>query len=161
MKGDRSRRFASASPSRRLRPLERGRLWWTTLTFGARHPGRRVGALAGLGLVAGLGEAAVVVLLVALASRSSSGRLPFLEGLPSDAWTLAGMALGALVLLALAHYGSAWISTHAAADVQRAVQGRLVSAYLNAPGPAQARVPVGELQDFVTVCSRVLAHVTH
>ena len=121
--------------------------WWRGATFGARHPRRRVAALAVLGTVTGLGEAVVVLLLVALASGGSS-RLPGFvpEG---GTWTLAGFALIAVAVLAAAHFASAWLSARAAADAQRSIQGMLVDGFLAAPYAEQRRSQAGELQSLV------------
>jgi ABC-type multidrug transport system fused ATPase/permease subunit len=136
------------------------REWWRVATFGAPHPSRRVAALAGLGLVSGVGEAAVVVLVVALASESGSPRVAVLDELPHESWVLAALALGALLVLAFAHFASARIAAHAATDVQRTVQAQLVTTYLNAPWPAQSRTRRGELQDLATLRTMMLAYGT-
>ena len=143
-----------------MKAKQRARAWWRTVTFGARHPARRVAALAGLGLLSGVGEAAVVVLVVALASQGESRRLALLDELPSEPWVLAALALGALLLVALAHVGSARTAARAATDVQRSVQTRLVTAYLNAPWPVQARTRRGELQDLTTMRTMMLVYGT-
>jgi ABC-type multidrug transport system fused ATPase/permease subunit len=143
-----------------VKTKQRAREWWRIVTFGAPRPARRVGALAGLGFVSGVGEATVVVLVVALASKSDSQDAPLLDELPAEPWVLAALALGALIVLALAHFGSARIAAHAATDVERTVQAQVVTAYLNAPWPAQARTRRGELQHLAMVRAMMLAHGT-
>lgn len=138
----------------------RARGWWLTATFGARNPVRRLVGLAACGVVSGIGEALVVVLVVGLVSRGPRSRaVPLLGALPGT-WTLAAYALGLLALLALAHAGSAWLSARAARDVQQDVQGRLMTAYLDAPWSVQSVVRTGELQELVTVRTQVLAFGT-
>src|SRR5919206_4461213 len=93
---------------------------WRVATFGARHPSRRIAALALLGTVIGVGEALVVLLLVALASRGSSHRLPgFVPH--GNTWMLAGLTLGAVAVLAAAHLAAAWTAARASADTLRTV----------------------------------------
>ena len=139
---------------------QRAREWWRRATFGAPHPARRVATLAGLGLVSGVGEAAVVVLVVALASESDSHDVVLLDELPAEPWVLAALALGSLLLLAAAHFGSARIAAHAATDVERTVQTQVITAFLKAPWPAQARTRRGELQNLAMVRTMLLAHGT-
>jgi ABC-type multidrug transport system fused ATPase/permease subunit len=121
---------------------------WELATFGARHPRRRVAALAVLGTVTGAGEALIVLLLVAIASGGDSHRLPSIvpEG---DTWVLAGVALGVLGLVALAHFASSWTAARAGADAQRSIQGMLVDSYLAAPYAVQRRSRAGELQNLI------------
>jgi ABC-type multidrug transport system fused ATPase/permease subunit len=147
-----------------IRPVrtvtDRARAWWTTLSFGARAPRRRLATLALLGLATGIGESAVVVLLVALASRGHGDRLPLIAMLPGSPWELAAIALLAAAGLALAHLGAAITAARAAADAARGVQTRLVRAFLGAPWPAQAAAPAGELQELVTVRTALIARGT-
>ncbi len=117
-------------------------------------------ALGLLGAVSGLAEAALVVLLVVMASGSGGEQLPVAGDLPSETWALAAIALGVLVALALAHLGSALIAAGAAADAQRIVQAMLIDAYLSAPWVRQAAVRSGELQDVVMDKAVMLAHGT-
>jgi ABC-type multidrug transport system fused ATPase/permease subunit len=139
---------------------DRARAWWTTLSFGARAPRRRLVTLALLGLASGIGESAVVILLVALASRGHGGRLPLGSILPGSPWTLAAIGLLAAAGLALADLGAAITAARASADVARGVQTKLVRAFLAAPWPAQAAAPVGELQELVTVRTALIARGT-
>jgi ABC-type multidrug transport system fused ATPase/permease subunit len=140
--------------------MNRVRRWWETTTFGSAAPGRRLAALALLGLVTGLGEAAVVLLIVALASHGSEARLPLIDSVPGSPWALAGLALGAVAVLALAHLGSAVATARAGVEVRRNVQALLVRAHLAAPWQAQSGFRAAELQDLVTVRSSVLARGT-
>ena len=117
-------------------------------------------ALGLLGAVTGLAEAALVVLLVVMASGSGSEQLPVAGDLPTATWALAAIALAVLVALALAHLGSALIAAGAASDAQRIVQAMLIDAYLGAPWIRQAAVRSGELQDVVMDKAVMLAHGT-
>ena len=144
----------------RRRAVERLRSWWASVTFGTESPGRRVAALGLLGAVSGLAEAALVVLLVSMASGSGTEQLPVAGDLPAETWGLAAIALAVLVALALAHLGSALIAAAAASDTQRIVQATLIDAYLGAPWVRQAAVRSGELQDVVMDKAVMLAHGT-
>jgi ABC-type multidrug transport system fused ATPase/permease subunit len=128
---------------------QRIRIWWEQLGFGTERHTRRVLILAAFGLVSGLGEAAVVVLAVALASGGSGGRLPLLGESPPGSGTLTALALGSLVLLAAAHYGSARATARFGAEALESLQRLLASAFLRAPWAAQSAAPPGELQDVV------------
>jgi ABC-type multidrug transport system fused ATPase/permease subunit len=108
----------------------------------------RVGALAALGVASGLGEAAVVMLVVAIAAGPST-ELPVIGTAPGAA-TSGAVVLGVLGLLAAVHYASARLAARTAVEVEQQVQERLVHAYLEAPMPALAAVAAGELQDLVT-----------
>ena len=136
----------------------RARAWWDGVTFGLRRPGRRILALSILGSISGVGEAVVVLLLVGLVSRDG-GRLPALIPTGST-WSLAGMAFAAVVVLAAAHLGAAWIAARAAADAQRTVQLLLLDAFLHASWSAQRAVPPGELQELVMSKARVVVQGT-
>ena len=141
-------------------PADRARSWWAGVTFGTSNPGRRVVALALFGVVSGLAETALVLLLVAMASGSSSEQLPIAGELPSATWELAAIALVVLAALALAHLGSSLITTRATADAQRSVQTMLIDAYLGAPWIRQAAVRSGELQDAVMDKAATIAQGT-
>jgi ABC-type multidrug transport system fused ATPase/permease subunit len=136
------------------------RAWWVGITFGNHRPGRTVAALAFLGAIAGAGEAALVVLLVAIASGSETEGLPIAGELPSGTWALSALALAVLVGLALAHLGSARTTARASTDAFRSVQTMLIDAFLGAPWVRQAPVRAGELQDLITVRSQMLAYGT-
>ena len=140
--------------------VARGRSWWAGVTFGTSNPGRRVVALASFGVVSGLAETALVLLLVSMASESGPEQLPIAGELPSATWALAAIALVVLVALALAHLGSSLITTRAAADAQRTVQTMLIDAYLGAPWIRQAAVRKGELQDAVMDKAATIAQGT-
>ena len=136
--------------------LRRG---WATATFGSRRPGRRVAGLALCGVVGGVGESLVVVLVVGLVSPGNGGGLPLVGELP-ETWSVAGAALALVVVLAAAHAASGWISAAAARDVQRTVQRELMQAYVDAPWPVQSSVRAGELQELITVRTQILAYGT-
>ena len=154
---------ASQDNNQAIAPLrERVRSWWSSASFGAERPRRRVAALVLLGTVTGLAEAAVVVLVVGLADGggAEAGALPLIDELPDSPWALAGIAGIAILVLAATHLGSAWISARASAGSQRTVQGMLIGSYLSAPWPRQAAVRTGELQDLVTVKAAIVAYGT-
>ncbi len=133
-------------------------MWWAGITFGARHPGRRILSLGSIGAISGAGEAVVVLLLVALVA-GDGGRLP--AAVPAGStWSLAAMALAAVAVLAAAHLASAWIAARAAADAQRSMQLLLLDAFLNASWQAQRASPPGELQELVTGKARLAVHGT-
>ncbi|MGB2851440.1 MAG: ABC transporter ATP-binding protein [Solirubrobacterales bacterium] len=142
------------------RAIEGTHSWWEGVTFGTENPGRRVVALGLLGTVSGLGEAALVLLLIAIASGSSADGLPIAADLSSDPWTLAAFALAVLAGLALAQVGSARVTARATADSQRVLQTVLIDAYLGAPWARQAVIRSGELQDLVTDKAVTLAYGT-
>jgi ABC-type multidrug transport system fused ATPase/permease subunit len=137
--------------------MTRLRAWWESLTFATRDPARRMAALTGLGVVSGLGEAAIVVLVVALASRGLGRNLPLAGELPHDTWARAGIALGVLLVLAASHFGSAWVAARTAAESQEEVRRRLLDAYLAASWPVQSREPAGQLQDLMSVGANTVA----
>lgn len=127
----------------------RARAWWARLTFASRHPGRTMAALATLGILGGLGEAAVVVLVISLASGDANG-LPLVGHAPDGVWPRAGLALGVLALLAAAHLASAWLTARTAADSQERVRRLIVDAFVGADWPTQARERAGNVQDLLT-----------
>ncbi len=131
---------------------------WQVATFGIEHPRRRIAALALLGAISGFGEAAVIVLVIALVSGRQLSHYPLADRLPSSSWIVAALALGVLAVLAAAHLGAARLAARAGADVQRTAQSLLVASYLDAPWPAQAGTRMGELQDLVTARANVLAY---
>jgi len=120
------------------------------LGFGTRRLKRRIALLGGYGVLSGIAESAAVVLIVALASRSGSERLPVLGLDAPQEGLLIGLSLAAVVLLAGAHWGSARAAASVASETERRVQEMLVAAYLRAPWGAQTAVRTGELQDLVT-----------
>ena len=129
--------------------VNRLRLWWEGATFGTRRPGPRILALTGLGIVTGLGETTVVVLVVHLVTGRTRGPLPLTGVLPDQTGAVAALALGAIAVLALAHFLSARLTASVAGETHRTVQRRLVDAYLAAPWPAQNSARPGELQELV------------
>ena len=119
------------------------------MTFATDRPARRVGALTVLGVITGLGEAIVVILVVAIASDRLRGDLPLLGSLPDGTWARAALALAVVVVLAASHLGSAWVTARTAAESQQTVRGLLLDAYLRAGAQAQARERTGQLQELV------------
>jgi len=130
---------------------------WERLTFATRNPARRVVALTALGAVSGLGEAAIVVLVVSLASRDIGGHLPLVGHLPDGTWSRAGIALAVVVLLAASHYASAWLAARVAGESQETARRLLVGAYMGADWPAQSRERTGQLQDLLTAAAGSVA----
>ena len=148
------------APKRTPALPERLRRAWQVSTFGTRHPRRRIALLAALGAVTGLGETAVVVLVIALVSGPRLDAYPLAGHLPGSSWTVAGLALGALAVLAAAHWFAARVAARSGADAQRAAQTAVVTAYLDAPWPAQAASRAGQVQDLVTVKASLLSFGT-
>ena len=133
---------------------------WHVATFGVQNPRRRLAALGLLGAAGGIGEALVLVLVIALVSGHQLATYPLADQLPSSPWTIAGVALGVLAGLACVHLVSARLAARSCADVQGSVQSHLIGSYLDAPWPAQAATRLGELQDIVTVKVGILAYGT-
>ena len=126
------------------------RTLWSTLRQAGGHPARRVSAMAALGVITGLGESAVVLLVVALASRRSPQHVPFARVLPASGWGLASAAVGAVAVLATLHLLSARVAARVGAESLRSLRGSLLDAYLHASWVTQSREPAGELQETVT-----------
>jgi ABC-type multidrug transport system fused ATPase/permease subunit len=133
---------------------------WTVAIFGTPRPRRRLALLTLTGAISGLGEIAVVILVIALVSGGQRSRYPLADRLPSSPWVVAALALGALAVLAVAHLAAARVAARAGADVQRTVQTMLVRGYLDAPWPAQAASRAGELQDLVSAKATLLSFGT-
>jgi len=134
-----------ANPS----PLARLRDVWTWVSYGTRRPLRLVVLLAAAGAISGLGETAIVVLLIALAAGGSVSLRSLSDLLPRDTGTLAALALAAVAVVALSHWLSARTATRATAEVREAIQLRLIDAWFAAPWATQVVVPQGELQHIV------------
>ena len=145
---------ATRKQSRLERRLRRA---WRVASFGLPHAGRRAAALAALGAISGFGEAAVIVLVIALASGGHFSGYPLADQLPSSSWALMALSFGMVVLLAVTHLGSARLAAGFGAETQRRLQDLIVTAYLAAPWPAQATTRSGELQDLVGVRVNALA----
>jgi ABC-type multidrug transport system fused ATPase/permease subunit len=139
------------------RVSERVAAWWRSVTFGTDRPARRLAALATLGVITGLAEVAVVMLVIGLAAGTAAGQLPLIDDLTGSSWALAGLALGAVAVLALTHLGSALLAARAEGSAQRRLQSELVDAYLSASWARQAAARTGQLQDLVTVKSVLVA----
>lgn len=135
----------------------RARARWAQFTLASRHPGRTIAALAALGVVSGLGEAAVVVLVVALASGAATDQLALVGHAPDGVWPRAGLALGVLAVLAAAHLASAWLTARATADSQERVRRQVVDAFVSAGWPTQSRERAGKLQDLLTTGAGAIA----
>jgi ABC-type multidrug transport system fused ATPase/permease subunit len=149
--------MGGAATRKQSRVERRLRRAWRVATFGSPNAGRRAAALAVLGAISGLGEAAVIVLVIALASGGGFGGYPLADQLPSSSWALMALSFGTVVLLAVAHLGSARLAAGFGAETQRTLQDLIVTAYLAAPWPAQATMRSGELQDLVGVRVNALA----
>ena len=130
---------------------------WRAATYGARNPLRRVLQLAGAGIVSGLGETTVVVLLVDLAAGSSLSIGGLDDVLPSGTGTLAVLALMAVALVAFSHWITAVAASRASADVRQTLQRRLVDAWFGAPWSVQVGTPTSELQHLASVDVGALA----
>src|SRR3954469_19545294 len=100
-----------AATRKQTRLARRLRRAWRVATFGSPNAGRRAAALAVLGAISGIGEAAVVVLVIALASGRRFGGYPLADQLPSSSWALAAFGFAMVVLLAVTHLGSARLAT--------------------------------------------------
>jgi ABC-type multidrug transport system fused ATPase/permease subunit len=122
-----------------------------------RAAGPRLWLSALAGLIAGLAEAAVVVLVVAAALALSDDALPgvTLPLIPSDAGAGLLVALG--LVGAAVRTGAALaglrLSTTARADVEANYQKDLVRAYLEASWEEVATRPEGELQELASAQS--------
>jgi ABC-type multidrug transport system fused ATPase/permease subunit len=127
----------------------RVREWWREFGSGTHRQGRRVLALTILGVAAGIGESAVVILVIALASSHSGRDLPLVGDHVTATPALAGLALASVLVLAVAHLAAARAGARFSAQAERDLQRRLMAAYLHAPWEAQSAMPTGELQDLV------------
>ena len=138
------------------------RAWWQSASYGTESPSSRVTALVLLGIFTGIAEAAVIVLIVALAAGGGdqAASLPLIEEVPDATWQVAAMSAVFLLALAAAHLSSARISARAAASAQREVQGQLLAAFLGADWIRQSNVSPGDLQDLVTVKAAMVSQGT-
>lgn len=135
----------------------RGRVreWWQSVAYGTERPGRRIASLALCGVVAGLGEAAVILLVVALVSSTGDAYPAIGDWVPDSTWGIALGALAAVAVTAVAHAGSSIMAARTGVEVQSRLQERLITAFLDAPWPVQAASPAGQLQEMAT--ARVVA----
>jgi ABC-type multidrug transport system fused ATPase/permease subunit len=133
--------------------------WWASATFGTTRPGARLSVLAVCGVIAGLGESLIAILVVGLVSGDRGSHLLSTADL-SGSWAIAALIFAVLIVLAAAHALSAWVAARAAVDVQREVQTRITVAYLDAPWSARAEERTGELQELVSVRAQILAEGT-
>ena len=136
------------------------RRWWTSATFAIPDPKRRVAILAAAGIVIGLGETLVIVLVIALASGGGVSVGPVHGALASQPWVLASLSLAAAGTLAVAHVVSARVSARTASEVQEIVQLRILDGWFGAAWPAQAATSPGELQHLVSASAMQLAFGT-
>lgn len=129
--------------------LAAARRTWRTAVYGTQKPVRVILQLAAAGVVSGIGETAVVVLLIALAAGRS---LPFggLDAiLPNGDGTLVVLALAAVALVAVSHWVTAVVASSASAGVRQTLQTRLVDAWFGAPWSVQVTTPPSELQHLI------------
>jgi ATP-binding cassette subfamily B protein len=130
---------------------------WQAATYGARNPLGVVLQLAAAGIVSGLGETAVVVVLVDLAAGRSLSLGGLDDVLPSGTWSLVALALTAVALVAFAHWITAVAASRASADVRQTLQTRLVDAWFGAPWSVQVGTPTSELQHLASADVGALA----
>ena len=113
--------------------------------------------LTALGTITGLGEAAIVVLVVAIASGSVGDELPLSGGLPDGAWARAGVALAVLAVVAGCRYAASELGTRMAAETQETVRQRLIAAFIATDWVTRSRQRFGDLQELVMLNSTVVA----
>ena len=124
---------------------------WASARYGTRHPVRLVLLLAAAGILSGLGETAIIVLLIALAAGGAVSIGELNDVVPSDATALAALALGAVAVVAFSHWLTARTAARASAEVRATVQLRLVDAWFGAPWATQVTATPAELQHLVGV----------
>ena len=124
---------------------------WASASYGTRHPVRLVLLLAAAGVLSGIGETAIIVLLIALASDGAVSLGVLTDVVPTDTWALAALALGAVSLVAFAHWITARTATRASAEVRESIQLRLIDAWFGAPWATQVTATPAELQHLVGV----------
>jgi ATP-binding cassette, subfamily B, bacterial len=137
--------------------MTRLREYWATLAFGSPRLTPRLTALTLLGFGAGLGEAAVVILLVALAAGNDVGSLPLSGVLPDSAWAIAALALSVVALLAAIHYLTARLAAKLAAETLTAIRRTIADAYLGSSASVQTGERIGQLQELVTTNAALVA----
>ena len=130
---------------------DRIRELWASTRYGARHPVRLVLLLVVAGLISGIGETAIIILLIALASSGTVSLGALTDVVPASTAALAGLALGAVALVAFAHWLSARTASRASAEVRDSVQRRIVEAWFGAPWATQVTATPAELQHLVGV----------
>lgn len=138
----RLRRRHRTSVWARLRPLLGDRPW-------------RIGLLAGLSVVAGLLEAAVlaVVAQIAVAMVEGSGRVATdlgPVGLEANVGTLLAVAAGLAAGRFGLHAALAWLPARISADVQARLRRDLYEAFTGASWQVQAEEREGHLQELMT-----------
>ncbi|MBE3206497.1 ABC transporter ATP-binding protein [Frankia sp. CH37] len=117
--------------------------------MGSRRPGRRVAALAVLGLLAGAGEFLLIVLVVRLPGGDSRLGSFLPDRLTSDRAATAAAALAVTAFVAGVHVASARTATRTGVEALGWARGRLLDHYLAAPYLAQRAEPTGRLQELV------------
>jgi ABC-type multidrug transport system fused ATPase/permease subunit len=131
------------------------------LSFGSPRLVPRLAALSLLGFAAGLGEAAVVLLLIAAAAGSDIGSLPLSGALPDGAWAIAALALSIVVLLAAVHYLTARLAAKLAAETLTSIRRLIAETYLSSSASVQTGERTGQLQELVTTNAIIVAVGTH
>src|SRR5918995_5062969 len=140
--------------------MTRLRGYWATLAFGSRRLTPRLTALTLLGFGAGLGEAAVVILLVAVAAGNDVGSLPLSGVLPDSAWAIAALALSVVALLAVIHYLTPPLAAKLPAETLTAIKRTIADAYLGSSASVQTGERTGQLQELVTTNAALVAFGT-
>lgn len=130
---------------------DRIREMWASASYGTRHPVRLVLLLAAAGVISGIGETAIIVLLIALAAGGTVSLGVLTDVVPASTSVIAALALGAVSLVAFAHWLSARTATRASAEVRESVQLRIIEAWFGAPWATQVTAPPAELQHLVGV----------
>ena len=140
--------------------IDRLSLWWSELSFGSRHPRRRLIALVALGTLAGLGEAVTVVLVVTLASARSTGLHALGVTLPTRPALLAGLTIAVVTGLGAVYVASARLTARVGSDALRAVRTGLLDGYLRTSWSTQSGVHGGELPELVMTNAQQVAFGT-
>ena len=130
---------------------DRIRELWASASYGTRHPVKLVLLLAAAGVMSGIAETAMIVLLIALAAGGTVSLGVLTDVVPASTAVLAALALGAVALVAFAHWLTARTATRAGAEVRESVQLRLVDAWFGAPWETQVTAPPAELQHLIGV----------
>ena len=144
---------ASPAPEPGPRPplRERLRLMRESAAYGTRHPLRLLSVLGLAGAIAGVGETAIILLLIALAAGGPARFGAIGELLPDSTSTLMLLALGAIVLVAGSHWLVARTAARASAEVRGTVQRRLIEAWFDADWSTLVSARPADLQHLVNV----------
>ncbi|MCA9796249.1 MAG: hypothetical protein KC910_30790, partial [Candidatus Eremiobacteraeota bacterium] len=130
---------------------ERARDIWATVSYGTQRPARLVLLLGVAGLVSGLGETAIIILLITMATGGQSAAGPLTGSLPTSTVALTVLSIGSVLVVSAAHWLSARTATKASAEVRENVQRRIIEAWFDAPWATQVSVQPAELQHLVGV----------